>query len=103
MQSIHLGHGATPDITAAPRAGAARVRADLVASWHMPRGCSGSTPWPRAEMARIAPRAMGVRQRRADADGLRHLRSWCERFLGCCNTAGVGTLVLVSPGAPVPS
>ena len=29
------GHGATPDITAAPRARAARARADLVASWHM--------------------------------------------------------------------
>ena len=33
-----------------------RRRADLVASWHMPRGCSGSTPWPRAVMARIAER-----------------------------------------------
>ena len=52
-----LGHGAvTADITAAPRARAARARADPVASWHMPRGCSGSTPWPRAEMARIAER-----------------------------------------------
>ena len=44
------------EITALRRRGRGRIRSRAGTCRHMPRGCSGSTPWPRAEMARIAER-----------------------------------------------